>query len=366
MRTATRVRLEQQIDEPRRLKNSQQASSTVGFDAAQGAFSSNSKRGISPATLLRMQQTQGNAAVRRMLAQQPQLSIVQRDDDDDDVNQSVAEPQANQSVEPSDSSENDPVDSQPVDQPEVNSSQPDDADNDDTGPVDSQPDNSQPDSSEPNDSEPSDSNNDDTGPADSQPDNSEPNDSDNSDNNDVGPEDDTQGGEFIGDCSIQPEAEQFAAAGKGCSKVNLHGLTTSGYDHGKPRPPKMPSNAITSDVGRNGIKASGTLDVTYTATPKVTLPKVPDACSDCQQAAAQTFINTTLTAHEQEHVKLFKDNYDGSVSLPFDFTVQKNQVVIALTNVMNKEDVVRANRANAASAAIDPFTQPIPGMDCKT
>ncbi len=348
MRTATRARLEQLVDEPKRVKSSQQTmNSTVDFDAAQTALSSNNKRGISPATILRMQQTQGNAAVRRMLAQQPQLSIVQRDDDDDDVNQSVAEPEANQSVEQPESDS-----SEPVEQAEPVESQPEDTGPDNSGPVDSQPD-----SSEPNDSE-----NDDTGPVDSQPDSSEP---DDTENNDTGP-DEPEGAQAVAECSIEPEAEQVAAAGKGCTKVSVRGLTTSGYDHGKPRPPTLPSNATTSNVGKNAIKATGTLDVTYTATPQVTLPKPPATCSDCQQAAVQAFIDTTLAAHEQEHVTLFKDNYDGQVSLPFNFTARKDQVVRALTNVMNKEDRKRANAANAASKAIDPFTRPIPGMDCES
>ncbi len=317
MRTAMRLRQEQQIDERKRLKPAQQISSVVDFDAAQGTSSQNSKHGISTATILHMQQTQGNAAVRRMLTQQPQLSIVQRDDDDDDdANQSVIEAQDSQ-----------PEDNPSVEQPESDNSElVEQAES-----VDSQP----------NDTEPQDS-------------------SDDQSDNENG------GVDATGECSIEPQGEELAAEGKGCTKVSLHGLTLPGYDHGKPRPPTLPGNAITSKVDKNKTKASGTLTVTYTANPKITLPKPPDNCSDCQKAAAQTFIDTTLTTHEQDHVKRFKGAYDGTVSLPFDFTVRTNQIVIALTNVMNKEDVQRANRANATISEIDPFIASIPGMDCNS
>lgn len=115
------------------------------------------------------------------------------------------------------------------------------------------------------------------------------------------------------------------------------------------------------------MKVTGTLDATYTCNPTVTLPSPPSGLTPCQTQAVQDFINTTLASHENDHVNAFTSNYNGTVNLPLNFTVQDNssQITIGLTNAINKEDQRRVGVANAASAKLDPFKANIPGLDCK-
>jgi len=174
--------------------------------------------------------------------------------------------------------------------------------------------------------------------------------------------------DVLADCDT-PEGVG-AGGGQGAS-VRVHGLTVANYNHGRPLPPPFPSGVTvtTRKVGKADVfDASGAFDVTFKASPSVTLPPVPAGLTPCHQAAVQTFINTTLAAHEQDHVNAFTSNYDGTFSAAVNVSKILDTPTMrqrALENPVNAEDQRRTGTANAASAALDPFVRPIPGLDCQ-
>jgi hypothetical protein len=173
---------------------------------------------------------------------------------------------------------------------------------------------------------------------------------------------------------VDCEVEEGIGFGSGQGQqISLHGTTDANYNHGRPVPAPFPSGVTvtTGTVGKQKqavFSANGTFDVTFQANPSVTLPSVPNGLKPCQEEAARKFINGPLAAHEQDHVKAFKDNYDGT------FTASVNVSNIldtpemrkrAMENPVNTEDQQRTSTANAASAKLDPWKQTIPGMDCE-
>lgn len=152
--------------------------------------------------------------------------------------------------------------------------------------------------------------------------------------------------------------------------ISLHGRTDANYNHGRPIPAPFPDTVtVTTRSTRagNAFDAVGSFDVTFDANTSVTLPPVPSGLTRCQEEAVRNFINGPLAAHEQDHVNAFRNNYDGT------FTAQINVHNIADTptnrrnamqNPVNAEDQTRVAAANAASAALDPWNQTIPGLDC--
>ena len=108
--------------------------------------------------------------------------------------------------------------------------------------------------------------------------------------------------------------------------------------------------------------------MTFASNPSISLPTVPSGLTPCQEKAVQAFIDGPLTAHENDHKAAFENNYDGS----FTATVSANNIKDtpemrkgAMENPVMTEDQKRATAANAASKALDPWTQTVTGLDCK-
>jgi hypothetical protein len=94
----------------------------------------------------------------------------------------------------------------------------------------------------------------------------------------------------------------------------------------------------------------------------VTLPSPPSGLSECETAAVQAAIDSTLAAHEQQHVDAF-NTYVGSESTPYTYNgckAGKNAFIRARHNAI---EAARRAASNAASAALDPFNMTIP-CDC--
>lgn len=169
------------------------------------------------------------------------------------------------------------------------------------------------------------------------------------------------------DC-LTDEAVGFG--GGGGRTISLHGRTNANFNHGRPIPAPFPDGVTVttrSSKAGNAFDAVGSFDVTFDANTSVTLPPVPSDLTPCQDEAVRNFINGPLAAHEQDHVSAFRDNYDGT------FTADVNVHNIADTpanrqnamqNPVNQEDLTRAAAARTASAALDPWNQTIPGLDC--
>jgi hypothetical protein len=139
----------------------------------------------------------------------------------------------------------------------------------------------------------------------------------------------------------------------------LHGKTTANFGGSAqtvPDPPKASRAKGCPDCGDDScIRAQGTLVSTYASNPSVEMPD-PDALdlTDCQKKNARKFINGTLTQHEQQHVKAFTSNYDGTTKRPFDIKAcSADDVKTKLEAMFDTEQAARKKKAKDASDALD-------------
>jgi len=189
-----------------------------------------------------------------------------------------------------------------------------------------------------------------------------------------GGDDDNQDGELknIPQVTAKCKSDEAIGHGNGAGgSINLHGVTSSNWNHGEPMPQPFPDTVTveTFKVGeQDGFSANGHFDATFDARTSVTLPDVPSGLTECQTEAVQTFIDGPLSAHEDDHVSAFRDNYDGTVQIP----VSANRILDTPTNRTNAmqsplrtEDNNRITAASDASSALDPWNQDIPGLDCE-
>ena len=189
-----------------------------------------------------------------------------------------------------------------------------------------------------------------------------------------GGDDDNEDGELKSIPQITAKCKTDEAIGYGNGEggsVNLHGVTTADYNAGEPMPEPFPDtvNVETFKAGnQDGFTANGHFEATFDARTNVTLPDVPAGLSECQTEAVQNFIDGPLTAHENDHVSAFRDNYDGTVQIQVS-TGRLLDTPDNRRNSMQNPLAVEHNRrrelANDASDALDPWNQDIPGLDCE-
>jgi hypothetical protein len=153
--------------------------------------------------------------------------------------------------------------------------------------------------------------------------------------------------------------------------VQIKGLTHGNFDGGK----YSTKSTVSKGQDCEGCKpkdcttVSGTVESTFTANPKVELPKVSDFpdLTPCQQKRVQEAIDTKIAPHEQEHVTRFK-TYDGQTSLPFSVTACRSELREKAGAVVDKihkdENKRRGDAADKHSLAIDPFVVTV-DLDCK-
>jgi hypothetical protein len=145
-----------------------------------------------------------------------------------------------------------------------------------------------------------------------------------------------------------------------CEGVSVQGVTNANYSHSH-------SATINPQAGTgcsgcetaNCITSAGTITSTFGANPTVSLPPVPSGLNECETNAVRTFINTTLRAHEQQHVAAF-NTYRGTVSTPYSYTGCRDGVNAYIDSIHAGIESARRAASDAASAALDPFNVPIP------
>lgn len=116
--------------------------------------------------------------------------------------------------------------------------------------------------------------------------------------------------------------------------------------------------------GKGGcVHVTGTVESTFTVSTNVTLPSVPGNLSECQKQRVGDAINNVLAPHEQEHVNAFND-YNGTVSTPFDMTICGNAFDARIRALHNAEEKPRRAAVKAASKALDPFFFDV-DLDCE-
>jgi hypothetical protein len=111
------------------------------------------------------------------------------------------------------------------------------------------------------------------------------------------------------------------------------------------------------------VSITGSLKVPYSVATKVNLPTVPANLTPCQQDRVRTAINTTLSAHEQKHVKAF-ETFNGTASLPINYQGCSDGYVTYQESLADAEYERRKTAADAKSAALDPFSVPV-DLCCK-
>lgn len=143
-----------------------------------------------------------------------------------------------------------------------------------------------------------------------------------------------------------------------CGGLDLQGQTHAAYS-----PSYTYTVAYRPTAG--GVIATGTLTCTYRVATTVTLPDVPDGLTGCEARLVRHAIDTTLRRHEARHVAAF-NTYRGVTRRPFRIVLQDMQVSDGkpaldaalephLEAMFNAEEAPRRSRADAASAALDPF-----------
>ena len=160
----------------------------------------------------------------------------------------------------------------------------------------------------------------------------------------------------------QEEAEQECTAGS----VDLEAETLATYKKGagtaKNEVTKKSKNCDGCEDD-SCVSISGSLKVPFNVATKVNLPTVPANLTPCQQDRVRTAINTTLSAHEQQHVKAF-ETFNGTASLPINYQGCNEGYVSYQEGLADAEYERRKTVADAKSAALDPFSVPV-DLCCK-
>ena len=148
----------------------------------------------------------------------------------------------------------------------------------------------------------------------------------------------------------------------------MHGQTDATFDGGtgKMVNQKVAKSKACEDCAEGEcVRVTGTLSVTYHVDVVVTMPDVPDGLNACEEAKVRQFINTTLQAHENEHVRRFK-TYNGTKSIPINLTgCGQDDIQSQVQALHDADEAPRHANAQALSDAIDPFTRSVDLSKCK-
>jgi hypothetical protein len=166
---------------------------------------------------------------------------------------------------------------------------------------------------------------------------------------------------------IQVIKQPFHASAPGGS-FSVHGVTDATFDGGtgKMVNQKVAKSKACEDCAEGEcVRVTGTLSVTYHVDVVVTMPDVPDGLNACEETKVRQFINTTLQAHENEHVRRFK-TYNGTKAIPINLTgCGESDVQSQVQALHDADEQTRHANAQALSDAIDPFTRSVDLSQCK-
>jgi len=164
--------------------------------------------------------------------------------------------------------------------------------------------------------------------------------------------------------AVRGEPSTLSAGG---GSFSVHGQTDGTFDGGTGKMVNQkarPSKSCTDCPEGECMHVTGTLAVTYHVDVTVTMPDVPDGLNACEEAKARQFINTTLRAHENEHVRRFK-TYNGTKNIPVNITAcGESDATSQVQALHDADEQKRQAGAQALSDAIDPFTKSIDLSDC--
>jgi hypothetical protein len=108
--------------------------------------------------------------------------------------------------------------------------------------------------------------------------------------------------------------------------------------------------------GRDCVRVSAPVTITYTVALSVDLPSVGDYndLTECEAQNVQTAIDTVLVPHEQQHVDAL-GAYNGTETVTFSDTFCRSEIAQAVADFVAAREATRQANAIAASEALDPF-----------
>jgi hypothetical protein len=160
-------------------------------------------------------------------------------------------------------------------------------------------------------------------------------------------------------------AEQNTRHFANCEGVSVSGHTDANYGNSMTAPgSSAPAKDCSDCSGEECVTNNGTVISTFTTNPQVTLPSVPSGLSECEAKAVENFINTTLMAHEQQHVAAF-NTYRGTVKTPYKYKGCASGLDAHTQQIHDNIEAARKTRSDAKSAALDANGANIFNIKCK-
>jgi hypothetical protein len=138
-----------------------------------------------------------------------------------------------------------------------------------------------------------------------------------------------------------------------CNGVSVEGHTDANYGNSYTSPgTSRPASDCTECSGEDCVVNTGTVVSVFTANPQITLPSVPSGLNECEQNAVQQFINTTLRAHELQHVAAF-NTYRGTVRTPYTYRGCASGLDAYTQQIHDNIESARKTASDARSSALD-------------
>jgi hypothetical protein len=161
----------------------------------------------------------------------------------------------------------------------------------------------------------------------------------------------------------RPSAARAAGGG-----ISVHGETSGHYDGGSSKVVnsriRRAANCRDCPPEQGCVRATGTLVVDYHVDVTIRMPDMPGGLTACQQRRVRTFLRDVLRPHENEHARRLR-TYNGTTRRRFDLAACGREAVQERVQEMHTTEAdARAARADALSAAIDPFVREI-NLDCR-
>jgi hypothetical protein len=138
-----------------------------------------------------------------------------------------------------------------------------------------------------------------------------------------------------------------------CEGVTVEGWTDANYGNSYTAPgSSTPAKDCEGCGEEECVTNTGTVVSVFTTNPQVTLPSVPSGLNECEQRAVQNFINTTLRAHEMQHVAAF-NTYRGTVRTPYTYHGCASGLDAHTQQIHTDLETARKAQSDARSAALD-------------
>lgn len=138
-----------------------------------------------------------------------------------------------------------------------------------------------------------------------------------------------------------------------CNGVSVRGSTSANYSNNfSSSGTQQVSKNCEGCTGAQCVTSTGTVASVFSANPSVSLPSPPSGLNECETNAVQSFIDTTLSQHEQQHVTAF-NGYTSTINTPYTFTGCVSGLEAHIRAIHNRIEVARRASSDAASAQLD-------------